>query len=115
MLKERGHSFPEPSKSFLVVDEEQLSRVTEAFSGLGINMICSQRPLGGVIGNTLGKVAIVETLIKQWISELECLTMIALTQPQAAFAAFTKYLQFRWAYVQRVIRDCQPCLRIWSV
>ena len=73
ILKERGPSFgyfPEPSKSFLVVDDKQLSKGTEAFSGLGINVVCSQRLLGGVIGNTVGRIAIVETLIKQWVSEL---------------------------------------------
>ena len=52
ILKEREPSFgyfPERSKSFLVVDDKQLFRATEAFSGLGINMVCSQRLLGGVI------------------------------------------------------------------
>ena len=110
ILKERGPTFgyfPEPSKSFLVVYDEQLSRTTDAFSGLDINVVCSRRLLRGVIGNTVGRIAIVETLIKQWISELECLTMIASTQPQALFAAFTKSLQFRWAYVQRVIPNCR--------
>ena len=89
ILKERGPSFgyfPKPSKSFLVVDDKQLSRATEAFSSLGINVVCSPRLLSGVIGNTVGRIAIVETLIKQWVSELECLTMTASTQPQAAFA-----------------------------
>ena len=84
ILNERGPSFgyfSEPSKSFLVVDDKQLSRATEAFSGLGINVVCSRRLLGGVIGNTVGRIAIVEILI-------------ASTQPQAAFAAFIKFLQF---------------------
>ena len=107
--------FPEPTKSFLVIDDKQFSRATEAFSGLGINVVCSQRLLGGVIGNTVGRIAIVETLIKQWVSELECLTMIPSMHPQAAFAAFTKSLQFRWAYVQRVIPNCQSLFKTFEV
>ena len=54
--------------------------------------------MGGVTGNTVGRIAIVETLI-------------ASTQPQAAFAAFIKFLQFRWAYVQCVISNCQSLFK----
>ena len=107
ILKESGPSFgyfPEPSKSFLVVDDKQLSRATEAFSGFGINVVCCRRLLEGVIRNTVGRIAIIETLIKQWVSELECLTMIVSTQPQAAFAAFNVLFQI-----------ANLCLRVWSV
>ncbi len=33
--------------------------------------------------------------IGEWISQMECLSEIAATQPQAAFAAFTKSSQFQ--------------------
>ena len=36
-----------------------------------------------------------------------CLTQIATTEPQAAFTAFTKSIQAKWAFVQRVVPDCQ--------
>ena len=59
-----------------------------------------------MIGNTVGRIAIVETPIKQWVSEFECLPMMTSMHLQAAFTAFSKSLQFRWVYVQHVIPNC---------
>ena len=61
-----------------------------------LHIVDSQRLLGGVIESDSGRKTFVEELMKKWIAKLECLTMIAATQPQAAFAAFTKSLQFQF-------------------
>ena len=109
LVKVKGPSFgyfPEPSKSFLVVDEKFISEAENVFGGSGVNVVCSRRLLGGVIGNEAGRNAYVEELVKQWKSDLECLSMIAGTEPQAAFSAFTKSLQFQWSFLQRVVPDC---------
>ena len=109
-LKEKGPKFgyfPERSTSYLVVDPEYVPQAEEIFANLGINVECNHILLGGVIGSYSGKKAFVEDLVKKWISELECLTKIAASQPQAAFSAFTKSVQFQWTYVQRVTPDCQ--------
>ena len=74
---------------------------------LGINIVCSHRLLGGIVGSYPGRRGFGKDLVKKWISELECLTIITSFQPQAAFTAFTKSLQFQWSYVQRVVGDCQ--------
>ena len=67
----------------------------------------SRRLLGGVVGCSDGRRKFVDDQIKNWIADLNCLTMIASSQPQAAFAAFTKSLQSKWSFVQRVTPDCQ--------
>ena len=90
-----------------VFGENCVSEAEKIFEGSGVNVVCSHRMLGGVIGSMSGKRLFVENQIKKWVSQLECLTKIALSQPQAAFAAFTKSLQFRWSYVQRVTSNCQ--------
>ena len=82
--------FPQSSKSYLVVDKEHCLRPKEEFGCLGINVVDSQRLLSSVIGSDTGKKTFIEELMKKWIDKLECLTMIAATQPQAAFAAFTR-------------------------
>ena len=48
-----------------------------------------------LLGSDAGKKTFVEELLKKWVAKLECLTMIAATQPQAAFAAFIKSVQFQ--------------------
>ena len=63
--------------------------------------------LGGIVGNETDKKSFVVDKIDEWISQVECLTEIAATQPQAAFAAFTKSLQFQWGYMQRVTSGSQ--------
>ncbi len=82
--------FPEPSKCFLVVDESCLLEAEEVFGESGVNVVCSHRFLGGVIGSDLGKKRFLEDQTKKWFSELECLSRFASSQPQAALAAFTK-------------------------
>ena len=105
-LKVRGPLFgyfPEPAKTFLVVDESCRREAEEVFEGSGVNVVCSHRLLGGIIGSELDKEKFLKDQIKKWVSDLECLTEIASSQPQVALAAFTKSLQFRWTYVQRVV------------
>ncbi len=99
--------FPEPSKCFLVVKEIFVCVAEKVFEGSGVNVVCSHRLLGGVIGSDSGKNQFVSEQVKQWASELECLAMIASVQPQVAFAAFTKSFQFHWSFVQRVTSNCQ--------
>ena len=38
--------------------------------------------------------------------DIECLSQIAITQPQAAFIALTKSLQCEWNYLQHVVPNC---------
>jgi len=41
--------------------------------------------------------------VKDWVHEIEILSKIALTEPHAAFAAFTHCLQAKWNYISRTI------------
>lgn len=56
--------FPQPSKTFLVVDEQFVSDAKSIFCETGINVVCSRRLLGGVIGNEDGKMTYVERMVK---------------------------------------------------
>ena len=57
LLRERGPSigyFPQLSKSYLVVDKKHCLRAKEEFASLSINVVDSQRLLGGAIGSDSG-------------------------------------------------------------
>ena len=66
-------------------------------------MVPGQRFLGGFVGDQKGTGEFVESKVQMWTSCVEKLTMAAESQPQAAYA---KFLQFEWAYWQRVVPNC---------
>ena len=37
--------------------------------------------------------------VASWVSEIEKLSVIAISQPQAAFSAFTHMFVHRWSYI----------------
>jgi len=98
--------FVNPSKCCLVVDRTSLTEAQCCFSDLGIQIVCSQRYLGGFLGESVCRTTFVEQKVKQWTSHVHCLAEISMSQPQAAFAALTKSLQCEWRYLQRVVPDC---------
>ena len=49
----------------------------------------------------------IRELVKAWKSNLGSLSVFAETEPQAAYSALTKSVQFQWNYVQRVVPLCQ--------
>ena len=57
------------------------------------------------LGSAIGKQTFIESYVQRkvttWINELERLSSIAITQPHAAFAAFTHGLTSRWTYLAR--------------
>jgi len=97
--------FPEPQKSYLVVAPDSVQRAETLFGDLGIKVVTGQRFLGGFIGDESGKDLYVRKKTEQWCDAVEKLSKQALTQPQAAFSAFTKSLQCEWAYLHRVMPD----------
>ena len=109
LIKKNGPCFgyfPEPLKSFVVVDERSLTKANKVFADTEVNIVCNRRVLGGFIGDDLSRKDFVKEVVDGWVSELDRLTKIAEVQPQAAFAAFTKSLQFKWNYLQHVVPDC---------
>ena len=110
LLKQHGPMFGyfiEPSKSCVVVDENFVLEAENIFSEYGVKVMRSQRLLGGVIGDVACRVNYIRELVKAWKSNLESLSVFAETEPQAAYSALTKSMQFQWNYVQRVVTGCQ--------
>ena len=49
--------------------------------------------------------------VEKWSEELQCLSTIAQTHPQAAYAAFTHGLASKWIYASRTIENIGPLLQ----
>ena len=74
-------------------------------------MTLDGRPyLGAATGSQEYVARQVESKVNDWISNMQCLATIAVTQPHAAFSALTHGLMSKWTYLSRTIPDIGPLL-----
>uniref|UniRef100_A0A8D8LKG0 Reverse transcriptase domain-containing protein n=1 Tax=Cacopsylla melanoneura TaxID=428564 RepID=A0A8D8LKG0_9HEMI len=95
--------YPEPSKSILIIKEGMEREAENIFEGTNIKIVHSHPFLGGMIGPDSAKDKYVEEKVKFWVEAVKKFSIAAEKSPQAALAAFTKSLQFEWAFLQRVV------------
>ena len=82
--------FPNATKIWLIVKEELVDEAKALFQGSGVAItIKGKRHLGASIGTRTFVESYVQEKVSGWIHEVERLSSIALTQPHAAYAAFT--------------------------
>uniref|UniRef100_A0A0K8TJ54 Reverse transcriptase domain-containing protein n=2 Tax=Lygus hesperus TaxID=30085 RepID=A0A0K8TJ54_LYGHE len=107
--------YPEPSKSFLVIKDGLEEESRALFGDLNVKIVYSHRFLGGVIGSPAQKKEYVREKVQKWVEHTEKFAVAAQDSPQAVHAAFTKSLQFEWAFTQRVIEGCSnEYLPLWE-
>jgi hypothetical protein len=113
--------FPKPAKCILVVKPHLLERAKEVFKKSGIIEIQTEgskdtgveltsegtRHLGAAVGHTSFRHSYVKEKVEQWVNKVEKLAEVAVTQPHAAFAAFTHCLQGQWTFLSRTMPDCE--------
>ena len=93
---------PCAEKSWLIVKEDYLSLVEQAFSGSGVNITTEGKShLGAPIGSNSFKKSFLTKKINQWVKEVELLSKITLSQPQSAYCALTNGLMSSWNYLMR--------------
>jgi hypothetical protein len=95
--------FPEPSKTWLVVKPDLLSEAKAIFADSGVQFTTGHRDLGAFIGCEQSVHEGMLAKAMSWVNQIDALSKIALTQPHAAFAAFTHGLQNRWTFCQRTM------------
>ena len=103
--------FPQPAKTYLVVDSCDLQEAKQLFGPLGVNVTNSHRLLGGHLGSPEDRSRFVLEKATEWVKSLSCLFKAAEKLPQDAFAALSRSLMQEWSYVQRVVPDCGPALQ----
>ena len=93
---------PNASKTWLIVKEDKLQAATAMFQGTGINITTQgKRHLGAALGTRTFVEEYVHSKVAGWIQEVKRLSLVALSPPHAAYAAFTHGLSSRWVYVAR--------------
>ena len=96
--------YPNASKSWLVVKEEKYDEACSMFQDTNIQITTDgQRYLGGCIGSASFTESYTKTKVSNWEKELIRLCDIAISQPHAAYAAFTHGLVHRWTFLARTI------------
>ena len=103
---------PKASKSWLVVKEEKYQEALNIFADTEIKVTTKGRKyLGGFVGKQEGSVEYVEELQSDWISQLEVLSEIAKSEPQAAYTAYTAGFQHKVTYFIRTIPELSSVLK----
>ena len=76
-----------------------MDTVREMFDGTDIHITTKgHRYLGGVIGSEAFEQEFLQQKLQDWISDLRKLSIIAESQPHAAYSAYSHGLSFRWNY-----------------
>ena len=107
--------FSEPSECFVVVASNRLSLAMEVFGDLGIHVVTRHRFLGSFIEDSDDRQNFVLQKVHEWNGHVRTLAAVALSQPQAAFAALTKSLQSEWLFSLWLFLTVDRCLLIWRV
>ena len=86
-------------------------RAKESFGNSPVNITTEgKRHLGAVIGSQQYKDLYCKEKVESWKSELETLALIAETEPQSAYAAYTKAYKSKFIYFQRTIESFEEYL-----
>jgi hypothetical protein len=92
------------SKTILIVKPERVEDAKILFGDTDIVLSDGARDLGAAIGSTSFKEKYVSKKISTWCSQIESLSKIAISSPQAAHAAFIHGLRHRWTFLQRTMQ-----------
>ena len=92
--------FPEPSKTVLVVGSSDLERASGLFHDIGISVVTGSRFLGGFVGEQSLAADFVSNKVRVWCECIQSLSDVAISEPQASFAALARSLQFEWNHIQ---------------
>ena len=99
--------YPEPKKTVIVVDIKDEESANACFHNSGIKVVNGYCFLGGFIGSKELTKQFIEDKIDAWLVCVDKLAWAAELQPQAAYAAMAKSLQFEWSFVQQIIPNCE--------
>ena len=96
--------FVNVSKTWLVIKEGLDDKTRSAFGDTNVQITSEGRPyLGSALGSPHFVNQFVSEKVQRWSTELKQLSSIAISQPHAAFAAYTHGISSKWSYISRTI------------
>ena len=96
--------FANAAKTWLVVKPGLLEEASLAFGDTNVKITCEGWPyLGSALGCHTYTSEFVSDKVEQWTKELKSLSKIAVSQPHAAFAAYTHGMVSKWSFISRTI------------
>ena len=69
-------------------------------------MVTGHRFLGGFIGSCREGDEYVMSKVNRWVRHIDVLSEAASSQPQLAYAVFSRSLQHEWTFLLRVVLQC---------
>ena len=103
--------FPNANKSVIIVKPNLLEQAQEAFINTSIKITKEgERHLGAVLGTESFKEKYVKDAVATWVKETDLLAQFAVTEPQAAYTAFTFGMKHKWNYLMRTVPNIGPLL-----
>ena len=101
-------------KTWLFVKEHCYEKALEIFHGSDVSVTRDGRCVLGcpiAIGTDSFVTDYLQNKVDMWSRELQLLSNIALTQPQAAYSAFIHGILNRWTYLCRTCPNINNCLQ----
>ena len=91
---------------------ERLKDAKLIFNDLKINITTEgKKHLGAVIGSVQYREEYVKEKVENWVSEIETLAKIAVSQPQAAYSAFISGYMHKFTYLIRTMGNISHMLQ----
>ena len=100
-------------KSWLILkNPDKMEEAQRIFCDTQINMTTSgKRHIGAALGSQDFKTAYINEKVSKWCNEIKNLADIALSQPHAAYSAYTHGMQHKYRYFIRTIEGIQEQLK----
>ena len=105
--------FVNQSKSWLILkNPDELANAQSTFENSQIKITTTgKRHLGAALGSQDFKKEYISEKVEQWMKEIEKLSEIAESQPQAAYSAYVHGYQHKFRYFLRTIADIREELK----
>ena len=105
--------YPAPQKCHVLVKNQvTLRKAEQLFRNTGVNITLDGRPfLGGVIGTTEYTHDLIKSKVASWVSDIEEISKIALSEPHAAYYGFVNSISRRWQYTLRTVPNISSLLQ----
>lgn len=104
--------FVNGQKSWLIVKQGQLQAAQSIFAGTEVQVTTEgQHHLGTPLGTNTFIENFVSRKVCSWVDQLEQLSTIAKTDPQAAYSAYIHGFQANWVYLSRTVPDIADLLQ----